>query len=244
MSEITLDDYKKSLKAGKYGSLAGARRGAGKIQGWDADTREKAKQAAEAFFASGNPPVKQEAPASTPKRGPGRPPGSGKKPASAEASSKPAAKPAAKKPAPATKPVAHAAPKAQAPRAPRQVTGNHDRQVEELTSAVGTISDALKAIKDFQTHVGPGELRSEALTAGRVLGAAVQALGHLVVYPVLPEDQRAAALAALDEKPARRAGKRTTEVAEATEGQTPPPSSNGIGTHTPEPAGESVAPTA
>jgi hypothetical protein len=188
METITLNDYKKNLETGKYKSLAGARRGAGKIQGWDADTREKAKRVAESFFAAGAP-VKQPTEV-TPKRGPGRPAGAATKKAAVEkpkaavaapaAKAAPRPKAAAAKPAPA--PVKHAS--TRAPRTPAPLENSRGQQVTELTNVVGTISEALKAIKECQTYVGQGELREETLTVGRVLSAAVRGLEELVVKPV------------------------------------------------------------
>lgn len=192
MSEIiTLNDYKKNLDSGKYKSLAGARRGAGKIQGWDDDTREKAKRVAEHFFANHTvAPATKPAEAAAPKRGPGRPAAQVAKPAAPkpqkvaapavkQATPKAVAKPAIKATAPVKAPVKHK---------PTGVSAASQRaaQMAELTSVVGTISEALDAIKQCAPFVGGDGLREEALTVGRVLSAAVRGLEELVIKPVLP----------------------------------------------------------
>ena len=207
MSEITLNEFKAALESGKYGSLAGARRGAGKIQGWSEEMREKAKRLADAHFGaeSGAKASKSAAKAGGAPKKRGRPPGSKNKTKTAAAPKKPA-KVAAAKPAPKA-----ATPKT--PRAPRAAAPSGAAKVEELLKVVGTMSEALKAMKEAQSFVSPGDLRSEAVSAGQILSSAVTALGNLVVGPIKAATGAQAPAAGEAEKPAgKKRGRKPAAV--------------------------------
>lgn len=193
MSDISLNDFKKNLEGGKYGSIAGARRGIGKIQGWDDATRDQARKIVDKHFGEAPAPkVKQAAAApADQKRRPGRPPGSKNK-AKQAAPAKQAAKPAKAAPKQAAKqaaPVKKQEAKAPQQRAARKV--DKGDKVAELSNVVGSISEALTAIKMCGDIAGKPvtAIEREATAASRILGAVIRELGSQVVTTGVEEQE-------------------------------------------------------
>jgi hypothetical protein len=192
MSDITLNDFKKNLDSGKYKSIAGGRRGVGKIQGWDDATREQARKLVDKHFgAVGVVPATKAAKPAAPKakaaakpvaatatgKRRGRPPGSGKKQVAAQPT-KAVAKPKAAQKIVAAAPVKRA----------RRAQPSGEKSIGDMTLVVGSISEALRAIKMCrELTTKPADLDPEALAAGRILGSVVQALGQAVVPTLMSE---------------------------------------------------------
>jgi hypothetical protein len=161
--KVTLDAFKSRLENGDYASLAGARRGIGKMAGWSEKDREKARALAEKHFGADGA---KAAPKKAAKRG--------KK-------AKVKAAPAVRAPKKAAKKGGRR-PRAESPAEAGAASSAHADALSLADREIKTVRDALDAAALAQ-HLGadPASVSAMAKNAQAALGTVVDRLGKLTM---------------------------------------------------------------